>query len=43
MSVDATGEPKNDTIFALLTALVVVPSLAAAVAWVYGFTGKPQP
>ncbi len=38
--VDATGEPKNDFIFALLTAFVVIPSLVSAVAWVYGFFGK---
>jgi hydroxylaminobenzene mutase len=40
--VDAVGEVKNDTIFGLLTLLVVIPSLAAAGAWVYGFFGKPS-
>ena len=35
--VDAVGEVKNDTIFGLLTLLVVLPSLGAAAAWVYGF------
>ncbi|MBL8956043.1 MAG: hypothetical protein JNK82_35035 [Myxococcaceae bacterium] len=35
--VDAVGDAKNDTIFGLLTLLVVVPSLGAAAAWVYGF------
>ena len=35
--VDATGEPVNDAVFGLLTLLVVLPSLAAAGAWVYGF------
>ena len=35
--IDAVGEVKNDTIFGLLTLLVVLPSLAAAAAWVYGF------
>ncbi len=39
--VDATGEPKNDLVFGLLTALVVIPSLASSVAWVYGFFGTP--
>jgi hydroxylaminobenzene mutase len=34
--IDAIGEWKNDTIFGLLTALVVIPSLAAAGAWVWG-------
>ena len=35
--VDATGEARNDAIFAALTLTVVLPSLAAAVGWVYGF------
>jgi (hydroxyamino)benzene mutase len=34
--IAAIGEWKNDTIFALLTTLVVIPSLAAAGAWVWG-------
>lgn len=34
--VDATGDPHNDTIFALLTAFVVLPSFAAAIGWVLG-------
>jgi hydroxylaminobenzene mutase len=38
--IDAIGEGKNDTIFGLLTVLVVVPSLAAAASWVYGFKGR---
>jgi hypothetical protein len=38
--VDATGESKNDFVFALLTAFVVVPSFVAVGAWVYGFFGK---
>ncbi len=38
--VDAVGEGHNDTIFGLLTALVVLPSLAAAGAWIYGLAGK---
>ena len=40
--VDKTGERQNDTIFGLLTAFVVLPSLVAAAAWVYGLTGKPR-
>ncbi len=40
--VDKTGETQNDTIFGLLTALVVLPSLAAAVGWAYGLLG-PDP
>ncbi len=40
--VDAAGELRNDIIFGLLTALVVIPSLAAGVAWVYGLLG-PAP
>jgi hydroxylaminobenzene mutase len=35
--VDFIGEGKNDTIFGLLTAFVVIPSIAAALAWAYGF------
>lgn len=38
--IDAVGETKNDTIFGLLTLLVVIPSIVAAAAWVYGF--KPR-
>ena len=40
--VDKTGETQNDTIFGLLTALVVLPSLAAGVGWAYGLLG-PAP
>ena len=32
-----TGETRNDIIFGVLTVLVVIPTLAAAGAWVYGF------
>ena len=35
--VDATGEPVNDAVFGALTLSVVLPSLGAAAAWVYGF------
>jgi hydroxylaminobenzene mutase len=35
--VDATGEPVNDAVFGVLTLSVVLPALAAAGAWVYGF------
>ena len=38
--VDYIGEGKNDFIFGLLTAFVVIPSFVAAGAWVYGFFGK---
>ncbi len=38
--VDANGNGKNDFVFALLTAFVVIPSFTAAGAWVYGFFGK---
>ncbi len=38
--VDAVGEGHNDVVFGLLTALVVLPSLAAAGAWVYGLAKK---
>ncbi len=40
--VDKTGDAQNDTIFGLLTALVVLPSLGAAVGWAYGLLG-PAP
>jgi (hydroxyamino)benzene mutase len=35
--IDAIGEPVNDAVFGVLTLTVVLPSLGAAVAWVYGF------
>jgi hydroxylaminobenzene mutase len=35
--IDATGDGPNDIIFGLLTVFVVVPSIAAAGAWLYGF------
>ncbi len=38
--VDYVGEAKNDLVFGLLTLFVVLPSFAAAGAWVYGFYGK---
>jgi len=38
--VDAIGERYNDTIFGLLTASVVLPSLVAAGIWIYGLAGK---
>jgi hydroxylaminobenzene mutase len=38
--VDLAGESHNDAIFGLLTLFVVLPSLAAAIAWAYGFTAK---
>ncbi len=38
--VDLTGDARNDIIFGLLTTLVVLPSLVAAAAWVYGLCGE---
>ena len=38
--VDFIGEGKNDFIFGLLSVFVVVPSMTAAGAWIYGFFGK---
>jgi hydroxylaminobenzene mutase len=35
--VDYVGHGKNDTIFGLLTVLVVLPSIASAAAWMVGF------
>ena len=40
--VDFIGEGRNDTVFGLLTLFVVLPSFAAAAAWVYGLSGKRQ-
>ena len=37
--VDRTGDPRNDLIFAVLGATVVLPSLVGAAAWIYGFYG----
>jgi hydroxylaminobenzene mutase len=34
------GHPANDAIFVLLTVFVVVPSLAAGMAWIAGFHGQ---
>lgn len=38
--VDRTGEPRNDAIFAALTLFVVLPSLASALAWAWGFNRR---
>ena len=38
--LDYVGEGKNDLIFGLLTAFVVIPTFLTAGAWVYGFFGK---
>jgi hydroxylaminobenzene mutase len=35
--VDFIGQAANDAIFITLTVTVVLPALAAAGAWVYGF------
>ena len=37
--VDLTAEPRNNLIFAVLGAAVVLPSLVGTAAWVYGFYG----
>ncbi len=37
--VDMTADPRNNVIFAVLGATVVLPSLVGAAAWVYGFYG----
>jgi len=37
--VDMTADPRNNLIFAVLSATVVLPSLVGAAAWVYGFYG----
>ena len=39
--VDMTGEPRNDAIFVTLSATVVLPTLVASAAWVYGFRRAP--
>jgi hydroxylaminobenzene mutase len=36
--VDRTGDGKNDAIFAALMVFVIVPSLAATIAWALGLT-----
>jgi len=38
--VGLTGQPTNDAVFVALTALVVIPALAGAAAWIYGFGGR---
>jgi hydroxylaminobenzene mutase len=35
--IDVQGQPKNDGIFVALQIFVVVPMIAAAVAWIIGF------
>jgi hydroxylaminobenzene mutase len=40
--VDATGEGKNDLVFGLLTLFVVIPSVVAAAAWIYGFRRRAE-
>lgn len=39
--VGLTGDTANDTVFGLLTAFVVIPTLAAAVLWLVGLWGPP--
>lgn len=41
--VEATGDGANDAIFAALSALVVLPSFAAAIAWAYGLLKRHEP
>lgn len=41
--VDVTGDHANDAVFAALNALVVLPSLAAAIGWTYGLLGPRPP
>lgn len=38
--IDATGQGKNDLVFGLLTAFVVLPSLVGIFYWVIGFQKK---
>jgi hypothetical protein len=40
LGVGLTGDRANDTVFATLGALVVIPSFVAAIAWAYGLFGK---
>jgi len=40
LGVGLNGDRANDTVFATLGALVVIPSFAAAIAWAYGLFGK---
>ena len=37
--VEPTGDSANDIVFGTLTALVVIPSFVAAIAWAYGLLG----
>jgi (hydroxyamino)benzene mutase len=39
--VEASADGRNNVIFGLLTAFVVLPSLAGACLWVWGFGRKP--
>jgi len=38
--VDAIGEAKNDAVFAALMVFVIIPSLAATIAWAVGLAPK---
>lgn len=40
--LEAGGSTSNTTIFALLNAFVVLPSLVASVAWVWGLRGREK-
>jgi hydroxylaminobenzene mutase len=37
-----TGNAANDAVFLLLTVIVVIPSLGAAIAWISGFYGPSR-
>lgn len=41
--VAASNDPKNNAIFGALTVLVVLPSLAGASIWLWGFRGSDDP
>lgn len=40
LGVGLNGDRANDTVFAVLGAVVVIPSFVAAIAWAYGLLGK---
>jgi hydroxylaminobenzene mutase len=39
--IDVSADPANNAIFGMLTGLVVLPSVAAAVAWLWGLRPVP--
>ena len=40
--VSLTGERANDGVFVALTALVVIPSFVAGIAWAYGLLARAR-